>query len=92
MTFLRKMIFSTKSVKFFDTFAEQDNSFFSFSILFLPIFSVLPFHFFSSAYREVYVSMDISLRIRGYLNFLFTIRNFWGMFSELFACSLLLFS
>ena len=29
-------------------------------------FSVLPFHFFSSTYRKVYVSVDISLNIRGY--------------------------
>ena len=66
MTFLRKMIFSTKSVKFFDTFAEQDNSFFSFSILFLPVFRFFPSIFFSSTYRKVYVSVDISLNIRGY--------------------------
>jgi len=66
MTFLRKMIFSTKSVKFFDTFAEQDNSFFSFSLLSLPIFRFFPSIFFSSTYRKVYVSVDISLNIRGY--------------------------
>ena len=91
MTFLRKMIFSTKNVKFFDTFAEQDNSFFSFSLLFLPIFSVLSFHFFSSVYRKVCVSMDISLNIRGYFITYPRIFHYVSVDILLFACLLATF-
>ena len=91
MTFLRKMIFSTKSVKFFDTFAEQDNSFFSFSLLFLPIFRFFPSIFFSSAYQKVYVPVDISSRIHGYFITYPRLREFFALYSRFIGCTLSFF-